>query len=344
MKRGKFIGCFVAFLSLLPALSQVNVLTYHNDNARTGANTNETMLTPANVNSNTFGKLFRYSVDGYVYAQPLYVSGISVPGQGTRNVLFIATQHNSVYAFDADSTNGPGGGLLWQTSFGVSAVTPTLEFGGRYGPYTDITNEVGITGTPVIDLTSGTLYVEAFTHEGPNYIHRLHALNITNGVERPFGSAVVAASCAGNGVGSAGGLVNFNPKQQIQRSALTLAGGILYVCYAGFADSDPFHGWILGYNAATLQPLTNYVFNSTPNGTTNQFGTNAGEGGIWMSGNGLAVDANTNLYFEIGNGTFTATNGSAGGTEYGDSFVKLSTTNGLAVADYLHLITRPLWH
>lgn len=334
MKRGKFFsGCFVACLSFLPASAQVNVLTYHNDNARTGANTNETLLTPANVNSNTFGNLFRYGVDGYVYAQPLYVSGINIPGKGTRNVVFIASQHNSVYAFDADSTNGPGSGLLWQTNLGVSAVTPTLEFGGRYGPYTDITNEVGITGTPVIDLSSGTLFVDAFTHEATNYIHRLHALNITNGAEHPFSPAVVAASCPGNGVGSIGGRVIFNSKQQIQRSALTLAGGVLYVCYSGFADSDPFHGWILGFDPVTLQQLTNYVFNSTPNGTTNQFGTNAGEGGIWMSGNGLAVDANTNLYFEIGNGTFTATNGS-GGTEYGDSFVKLTTTNGLAVADY----------
>jgi hypothetical protein len=334
MKRGKFItGCFFTLVSFLPAWAQVNVLTYHNDNARTGANTNEALLTAANVNSNTFGKLFRYNVDGYVHAQPLYLSGLNIPGQGTRNVLFIATQHNSIYALDADSTNGPGGGVLWQTNLGTSAVTPTLEFGGRYGPYTDITNEVGITGTPVIDPASGTLYVDAFTHEGANYVHRLHALNITNGAERAFSPAVVAASCPGNGPGSVGGRVIFTPKQQIQRSALTLAGGVLYVCYSGFADSDPFHGWILGFNPTTLQQLTNYVFNSTPNGTTNQFGTNAGEGGIWMSGNGLASDANTNLYLEIGNGTFTATNGS-GGTEFGDSFVKLTTTNGLAVADY----------
>jgi hypothetical protein len=330
------ICCLFGFCSLTPVMAQVNVLTYHNDNVRTGANTNETLLTPANVNSNTFGQLFRYNVDGYVYAQPLYVSAMNIPGQGTHNVLFIATEHNSVYAFDADSTNAPSGGLLWQTNLGISAVTPNLDFGTRYngGQFTDITNEVGITGSPVIDLASGTLYVNAFTHEGGNYFHRIHALNITNGTERSFSPVLVSASFPGMGVGNDGlGHVVFNPKQQNQRCALTLAGGKLYVAYAGYADTDPYHGWIIGYDAATLQQLTNYVFNSTPNATTNAWGPFAGEAGIWMSGGGLAVDASTNLYFETGNGVFNATNGT-GGTEYGTSFVKLSTTNGLAVADY----------
>ena|SRR5436190_6950554 len=149
----------LGWFSLTPLL-WLNVLTYHNDNARTGANLNERLLTPANVNSNTFGKLFKYDVDGFVYAQPLYVSGVDIPGQGARNVVFIATQHNSVHAFDADK--GPGNGLRWQINLGTAAVTPTVEFGSRYGPYTDITNEVGITGAPVIDLPSGTLYVAVF--------------------------------------------------------------------------------------------------------------------------------------------------------------------------------------
>src|SRR4051794_24054083 len=165
--------------------AQVNVVTYHNDNRRTGQNLSEVVLRPANVNSTTFGKLFTYSVDGYVYAQPLYVSGITIPGFGARNVLFVATEHNTVYAFDADKNTGPGGGVLWQTNFGPSGATPTLDFGGRFGNYTDITPEVGITGTPVIDLASGTLYVDTFKHEGSSYVHRLHALNITNGVARP---------------------------------------------------------------------------------------------------------------------------------------------------------------
>ena len=329
------LSCLLLPFLLPPASGQVHVLTYHNDNARTGANTNETLLTPANVNTNTFGKLFKYNVDGYVYAQPLYVSGMNIPGQGTHNVLFIATEHDSVYALDADSTNGPSGGVLWQTSLGPSADTRTGEFGTRYdNPYADITNEVGVTGTPAIDLAAGTLFVNAFTHEGTNYFHRLHALNITNGAERANSPVLVSAAIPGTGVGNDGaGHVVFSAKQQNQRCALTLAGGKVYVAYAGYGDTDPYHGWIIGFDAATLQPLTNYVFNSTPNSTTNQFGAHAGEAGIWMSGGGLSVDANTNLYFETGNGVFTATNGS-GGTEYGDSFVKLSTTNGLAVADY----------
>jgi hypothetical protein len=328
------VGLVVLFFSTV-GQAQVNVLTYHNDNARTGQNLNEKLLTPGNVNSATFGKLFSYNVDGYVYAQPLYVSALNIPGQGIHNVLFIATEHDTVYAFDADSNAGASGGLLWKTNLGVSAVTPNNDFGTRYngGQFTDITNEVGITGTPVIDLATGTLYVDAFTHEGANYFHRLHALNITNGNER-VPPVIVAASCAGTGVaGNGSGTVIFDPKQENQRCALTFAGGKVYIAYAGYADTNPYHGWILGFDPTTLQQLTNFVFNSTPNSTVAAYGANAGEGGIWMSGGGLAVDANTNLYFETGNGVFTATNGS-GGTEYGDSFVKLSTTNGLAVADY----------
>src|SRR5207302_9380738 len=142
----------------------------------------------------------QYSVDGYVYAQPLYVSGLNIPGQGTHNVIFIATEHDSVYALDADSNTGLGGGVLWQTSLGISADTRTSEFGTRYdNPYKDITNEVGITGTPVIDLASGTLYVNTFTHEGANYYHRIHALNITNGTERAFSPALVSATYSGVG-------------------------------------------------------------------------------------------------------------------------------------------------
>ncbi len=330
----------VALFALCPAEAQV-VWTYHNNNQRTGANLNETVLTSANVNTNTFGKLFSYAVDGMVYAQPLYVPGVNIQGQ-PHNVVFIATEHNSVYAFDADNA-GAGGGLLWQTNLGTSAVTTTAnftnaDFGTRKfpagtGPYTDITPEVGITSTPVIDTNSGTIYLDAFTHEGTNYFHRIHALSLTDGMERSFSPVVVAASVPGTGVGSVGGQLAFNSVQQIQRVALTLAGGVVYVAYAGYADTDPFHGWVIGYNATNLLQLTNQVFNTTPNSTTAAFGPNAGEAGIWMGDGGLAVDDSTNIFFQTGNGTFTATNGS-GGTEYGDSFIKLSTTNHLAGADY----------
>lgn len=324
------------------ARGQAVVWTYHNDNQRTGLNARETILNLANVNSNRFGKLFAYTVDGDVYAQPLYVPNVTIAGRGGHNTVFVATEHNTVYALDADSA-GAAGGMLWKTNLGPAAVTTipgvftNRNFGTREGAFVGIMPEIGITGTPVIDTNSGTLYVDAFTGEigggVTNYFHRLHALNLTNGTEQPFSPVVVSASVAGTGVDSSNGVVTFNPKQHIQRCALTLAGGIVYLAYAGYADTDPYHGWIIGFNATNLAPLTNYVFNTTPNSTIAAFGPHAGEGGIWMAGGGLAVDENTNLYFAVGNGSFNVTNHS-GNTEYGNSFMKLSTTNGLAVADY----------
>jgi hypothetical protein len=328
------ISCILG--ASLPSFgSPASVLTYHNDNSRTGLNVNETILSPLNVNSNTFGKLFTYSVDGFVYAQPLYVSGVAIPGQGLHNLLYVATEHNSVYALEADSNKWFTNGVLWKVNLGPAAVTPTNAFGNRYngGLYTDITNEVGITSTPVIDLSRGTIFVDAFTREASGYFHRIHALNLTNGTEQPNSPVVVAASVAGNSVDSVGGVINFSAIQQIQRSALTLAGNTLYVAFSGYADTDPYHGWVLGYDETSLQVRPGYVFNTTPNATTNGYGVHAAEAGIWMGGGGLCADASNYLYFETANGSFSATNGSAG-TEYGDSFVKLSTTNGLKVADY----------
>jgi hypothetical protein len=325
--------CPLLLVFALHSEAQVNLWTYHNDNARTGQNLAETILNPANVNAGQFAKLFTKNVDGYVYAQPLYVSDVTIPGKGSHNVLFIATEHNTVYAFDADIGAAPFGGVLWQTNLGPSAATPNGDFGNRYGAYSDLVPEVGITGTPVIDLSSGTLYLDAFTHEGSAYFHRIHALDITTGAERPFGPVLVTASMPGTGVGGNGSVVTFNPMQQLQRSALTLAGGVLYVAYAGYADTDPYHGWVIGFNPTNLQPLASYVFNSTPNSTVATYGANAGEAGIWMAGCGLAVDSAANLYLQTGNGVFNAFNGS-GGTEYGDTFLKLSTTGGLSVSDY----------
>src|SRR5215471_11727769 len=214
---------------VLSSHAQVHVLTYHNDAGRTGQNLIEPILSQANVKYTTFGKLFSYTVDGYVFAQPLIVSGLTIPGQGTHNVLIVATEHDSVYAFDADRNSGAYAGLLWQTSLGTSAATPNSDFGTRYnsGRYLDIVPEVGITGTPVIDLASGTLYVDAFTHEGTSYYHRIHALNITNGTERANSPALVTVSVFGTGVGGNGSIVPFVPKQELQRGALTLAGGAL---------------------------------------------------------------------------------------------------------------------
>jgi hypothetical protein len=327
-------ACLAAvwFTGVLCVFGQVNVLTYHNDFARTGQNTNETVLTPANINTNTFGLVIAYPVDGQIYPQPLYVSGLTIPGQGTRNVVFVATMHNSVYAFDADSNAGANGGLLWKVNLGTSAATPNTDFGNRYGPYHDIRPEVGIVGTPVIDLTARTIFLDALTHEGSSYIHRIHALNILTGAEQPNSPVVVSASMPGTGVGSSGGTLAFDPMNNgLQRSALALAGGILYVTYSGFADSNPYHGWILGFDANTLQQLTNHIFNTTPDSTTAVYGANAGEGGLWMGGNGPGLDANTNLFFMVANGIFNA---DSGGREYSDSFIRLSTSGGLSVADY----------
>ncbi len=326
----------VATLSVLPAAPLISVLTYHYDNSRTAANTNETLLIPAAVNTNNFGLLWTYAVDGYVYTQPLYVPNVNIPGLGAHNVIYIGTENDSVYALDADSNTGPNGGVLWHTNLGTPPLSNNGEFGNRYvAQYGDIVPEVGITGTPVIDPVSGTIYVDVFTREigsgSTNYYHRIHALNITNGVEQSHSPNVVAATYPGTGVGGNGSVVTFNPEEHNERSALTLANGILYVGYAGYGDTDPYHGWLFGFSTTNLQMLPNYIFNSTPNATVAAFGAHAGEGGMWMGGNGLCVDAANNLYFESGNGSFSA---NTGGRDYADSFIKLAATNGLAVADY----------
>src|SRR3984957_17953366 len=189
-----------------------NWLTYHYDNARDGANTNEVVLTPTNVNTNTFFKLFTYTVDAEVYAEPLYMAKVTITGQGTHNVVFVATENDSVYAFDADSNLGTNGGLLWQTNLGVAILSDNNEFGGRYGaPFPDLAPRVGITGTPVIDLASGTIYMSVTTREvtsTTNYYHRIHALNITNGTEQPYSPVVVTASFPGTGVDGDGSMVS----------------------------------------------------------------------------------------------------------------------------------------
>ena len=320
----------------LPTAPVVSVLTYHYDNARSGANTNETLLVPALVNTNNFGRIIKYVTDGYIYTQPLVVPNVAIPGVGVRNVVYVASEHDTVYAFDADSSSGANGGLLWKTNLGIAALNSLSPYGRRYtgvnNPFTDITPEVGVTGTPVIDPATGTLYVNVFTREvsgTTNYVHRIHALNITNGTSRPYSPVVVSGSVPGMGRDSVGGVMTFNAMQSNQRAALTLAGGVLYVAYAGYADTDPYHGWVFGYNASNLAQVS--IFNTTPNATTNVFGQYAAEGGIWQGGHGLVVDANTNLYFITGNGSFSQ---NTNGGDYSDTVMKLATTNGLTVADY----------
>jgi len=316
-------------------LLSANVLTYHNDVTRQGLNDVEAVLTPDNVNSSAFGKLFSYAVDGQIYGEPLYVSNLAVPDQGIRNVVFVVTEHNDVYAFDAMSNAGPDGGLFWHVSLGTPAAMPNPYFGNRYGAYHDINPQVGITSTPVIDLATNTMYVDSFTNDivGQNaYSHHIWALDITTGQQKAA-PVLVAAAVQGNGAGSVGGTIDFAATQQHQRAALTLVNGVLYVAYAGFADTDPYNGWVLGFDAATLQLES--VLNTTPNAGTD---SHEGEAGIWQGGYGLASDG-TRLYVMTGNGDFQSSIG-----DYGDSFLEITPDGsaqpankngyGLTVSDY----------
>jgi len=293
------------------------IFTYHNDTARTGQNRQEFALTLTTVNQTQFGKIFSCVLDGYAYAQPLYVANLAIPGQGIHNVVFVATEHDSVFAFDADNT---ACSQLWMTSFiNPNAGTTTVPSGDVLS--SDIVPEIGITGTPVIDPQSGTLYVVAKTKENGTYFQRLHALDITTGAEKFGGPVVIQASVSGSGDGSVGGNLAFDPLRQNQRAALLLVNGVVYIAFASYGDNDPYHGWMLGYNAATLQQVA--VFNATPNGS---------RGGIWQSGNGPAADSSGNVFVIIGNGTFDA---DVGGIDFGDSFLRLSTNaGGLTLVDF----------
>jgi len=305
------------------AFAQVNVLTFHNDNARTGQNTNETTLTLANVNSNTFGKLFSYAVDGQLYAQPLILSNVAITNKGTHNVVFAATTHGGVYAFDADTNAGTNATPLWQVSFINPGAGITTVPNGDVGS-ANVAPEIGIVGTPVIDPASGTLYVEMKTKEvsgvATNYVHRLHALNVGSGAERFGGPALINASANGTGDGNDGaGHVIFNGRRQMNRPGLLLLNGIVYIAYGSHGDQSPYHGWVLGYDAQTLG--LKVVHNTTPNG---------GLGGFWNGGCGLAADANSSIYGLTGNGTFNSSL-----NNYGDSFIRLTNTGtGLALVDY----------
>jgi hypothetical protein len=288
--------------------------THHNDTLRTGQNLNETVLTQANVNKTTFGKLFTNAVDGTVYASPLYVANLNIPGKGFHNVVYVATEHDSVYAFDADIANT----TLWQVSFINTSAGVTTVPASDTGETGDIMNEIGITSTPVIDPGTNTIYVVAKTKESGQYVQRLHALDVSTGVEKFGGPVVLQASVPGSGSGSVGGNVAYDALHQNQRAALLLSNGVIYIASAAHGDVQPWHGWVLGYNASTLQRVMAY--NTSPNGLG---------AGIWQSGGGVAADASGSLYFVTGNGDFDA---NTGGADYGESYVKLSPSG--TVLDY----------
>jgi hypothetical protein len=310
------------------ASSGVNVTTYHNDNARDGWYSSETALTPQNVNVNSFGKLRELPVDGKVDGQPLYVSSLSVAGQ-THNVLIVVTEHGSAYAFDADS-----GTQLWQVSSLGANETTSGDFGCG-----QITPEIGITDTPVIDRgqgPNGAVFLVAMSKDASsNYHQRLHALDLSTGAELPGSPSEIQASFPGNGYGSTNGKQVFAPGQYAERVGLLLMNGQLYLAWTSHCDDDPYTGWLMAYSETTLQQTG--VLNMTPNGpSTPHFGN--GEGSVWMSGAGLAGDTEGNIFFLDANGTFDSSlnaNGFPASGDFGNAFMKVSTTgNALAPADY----------
>jgi PQQ-like domain len=320
--RARSVFKLVPEYSLEPRLMpSVDVLTYHNNNARTGANLNETVLTPANVNPATFGKLGQVSVDGQIYGQPLVKTGVHLPDGSVHDVVYVATENDSIYAFDADTLAPLWHDVFINPALGITAVSTALL---QNDP--DVKPSIGITSTPVIDPTTNTLYavseVQSATTKGLTYTQQLHAVDLATGAEK-FGAPVtIKATVAGTGVGSSHGKLTFQPEWQFQRPGLLLANGTVYVAFSSHNSQGPYHGWLLGYNARTLKQTA--AFSSTPAGYA---------GGIWMGGDGPAADAAGNIYLSVGNGTFKPR--SSGG-DYGDSVVKLAPTRtkGLKVVDY----------
>jgi hypothetical protein len=309
------------FVSLTSAIyGQVNVLTFHNWNSRTGVNRAETILTTANVNSSSFGKLFIIHTDGRVDGQPLYVSSLVVGTQGKHNVLFVATEHDSVYAFDADN-----GAILWHVSMLLSGETPSDDRNCK-----QVSPEIGVTSTPVIGLNTGphgTIFVVAMSkNSAGNYFQRLHALDITTGAEEFGGPVTIHAQFPGTGDNSTNGRVGFDPKRYKERAGLLLVNGVVYTAWASHCDIRPYTGWVIGYSASTLKQVS--ILNLTPNGN---------DGAIWGAGAGPAADSQGNLYWLEANGTFdTALNrsGFPSQGDFGNSFIKASPTGGLHVVDY----------
>ena len=308
-------------VSITPRAAAQDVLTWHNDNARTGQFLDEKILTLRNVNYKMFGKLFVIRVDGKVDAEPLYVEGLKIPKQGTRNVLFVATEHDSVYGLDADT-----GKEFWHVRLLGPGETPSDDRG-----CSQVTPEIGITSTPVIDRQRGphgTMFVVAMSKDaGGNYWQRLHALDLQTGGEEFGGPVEIRATYPGSGAASRDGTEIFDAKQYEERAALLLLNGVVYTSWASHCDIDPYNGWVIGYSAETLKQTA--VLNFTPNGL---------QGSVWQSGAGPAADGQGNLYVMAANGTFDTTLDSKGFPsrgDFGNSFLKISPSAGrLSVADY----------
>ncbi|HEX4231704.1 MAG TPA: hypothetical protein VHZ07_23750 [Bryobacteraceae bacterium] len=298
-----------------------DVLTWHNDDARTGQNLHETVLTPGNVNAKTFGKLFAIEVDGKVDAEPLYVHQLEIPRYGRRNVVFIATEHDSLYAFDADT-----GAQYWHVRLLKAGEGPSDN--RNCG---QVTPEIGVTSTPVIDRHSGShgiIYLVAMSKNSKGrYFQRLHALDVSTGREQSGSPVEIRATYPGIGAVSQNGAEIFDPKQYEERAALLLVHGVLYISWAFHCDIGPYNGWVIAYDTGTLKQSA--VLNFTPNGK---------DGAVWQSGAGPAADPQGNVYILAANGTFdTALNprGFPLHGDYGNAFLKLSLSNRtLSIVDY----------
>jgi PQQ-like domain len=305
-----------------PVQTAVNVLTYHNNAARTGANLAETTLAPSNINYNNFGKLWTFPTDGWVDAQPLYVSNLNMGTQGTHNVLFVATENDTLYAIDANTA-----AILWQNSLLLPG-----EVASDDRDCEQIYPVMGITATPVIYLASaskgGILYAVAMSKDSSgNYHQRLHALGLSTGAEQAGSPAEIQATYPSSGPQSSGGIITFSPGQYKSRPALLLVNGLIYIGFSSNCDDPPYSGWIMAYNMSTLAQTT--VLNVSPNGQ---------DGALWGSGGGMAADGSGNIYTMVGNGTFDPTlngNGFPIVGDFGNGFLKLAlVSNTLQVVDY----------
>ncbi|MGN6518724.1 MAG: COG1470 family protein, partial [Dokdonella sp.] len=319
-------GALILAASTTLSAAPIDVTSERYGAARLGANLDESVLTTANVDANTFGKLWAYPVSGSVYAQPLYVRNVAIPGQGVHDVLYVATMNDIVYAFDANSPSAAPLLTLDITSqVPGSTAIPILDILG----YNDnIIGNVGIESTPAIDVATNTMYLVARTREpgancgpvNPTYCQRLHALDITTLDERPGSPVVLGGSVPGSGNGSVGGMLAFNPKTQDQRASLAIADGRVFIAWGAHSDQFAYHGWVMVHDATTLQRTA--IWTSTPDGTA------FNGGGIWMAGRAPAVDADGNVYYMTGNGTYD------GVRNFGESFVKFGPTPDTPMLDW----------
>jgi hypothetical protein len=325
MSKARFsypVVVLVLAITCLPSAmgqGKLGVFTQQYNNARTGSNTTEKFLTPANVNSAQFGKLFSVTVDGQIYTQPLWVQGVTIPGQGVHAVVYVATELDSVYAFDANN-----GAILWQDNF-----TDPLNGIGPVPCGTDGNTQIscgvypyyGITGTPVIDPATGTMYLIARTYNKKTATgyQALHALDIATGAEKFGGPVTIQGSVPGTGAGSVNGIVKYDPLADVQRPGLLLETdpvSLKKTVYIGWSGAA--HGWLMGYDAGSLQQTA--ILNTSPDGLRS---------GVWQSGNGLAADSDGYIYVSTGDGPFDA---DSGGPDYADSLLKLD--RGLNIVDY----------